>query len=73
MMNLEKRLKWMRDRGWMVGCHNDYWYQGKIYTFWLFTQGLGSGKFVNGESKRGDSDAVSICIDIVKELEKKDG
>lgn len=30
-------LATLREAGWAVGCHNDYWLRGERMTFWLFT------------------------------------
>lgn len=72
-MSLEGRLEWIRDRGWMVAIHNDYQYQGKIYTFWLFTKISGYSFFVKSEGCDGDSTVVGRCMKRIKNLERKYG
>ena len=47
--DLSKKLKTIRDKGWVVGIHNDYKLKGKFYTFWLFTHP--NGNYVKGEAE----------------------
>lgn len=39
----------LRDAGWSVAIHNDYWQNGVRYTFWLFTN-KDTGRYVKGEA-----------------------
>lgn len=57
-MTLEQMLAFLRDRGWTVGCHNDYHQNGRLWTFWLFTGP--NGRFIKAEAQ---SDAVAVaCV-----------
>lgn len=44
----------IRSMGWRVAIHNDYWVNGKWYTFWLFTKGQMCAKGAG----RADSEAL---------------
>jgi hypothetical protein len=57
--SLEVLLAKMRNNGWSVAVHNDYWHNGCSYTFWLFTH-VQSGRFVKGEGE-DDYTAVQEC------------
>ena len=39
----------IREDGWAVAVHNDYFVDGKFHTVWLFTNS--SGKYLKGEGK----------------------
>jgi hypothetical protein len=39
----------LRDAGWSVAIHNDYWQNGIRYSFWLFTN-KDTGRYVKGEA-----------------------
>lgn len=47
----------LRDAGWMVVCHNDYWLKGERYTFWSFARGR---EYLKGEG-RSDREALEEC------------
>ncbi|MEE8607168.1 MAG: hypothetical protein V3S55_06175 [Nitrospiraceae bacterium] len=50
------KLRFMRERGWMVAAHNDYHKDGEFWTFWLFVKG---NRAVKGEGK---TDFEALCI-----------
>ena len=50
------KLRFMRERGWMVAAHNDYHLDGEFWTFWLFVKG---NRAVKGEGK---TDFEALCI-----------
>jgi len=62
-VTLSEMLKEVRDRGWMVGCHNDYMLNGKQFTYWMFTHAA-SGKYVHGEGET-DERAVEIAMSLM--------
>lgn len=49
----------LRDLGWAVAIHNDYWLNGQGMTFWLLTK-ASNGRFVKGEG-RTDAEALNRC------------
>lgn len=49
-------LNRLRDQGWAVAVHNDYWLAGERYTFWLFTHR--DGRWIKGEG-RTDAEALA--------------
>lgn len=61
-------LQNLRDAGWMVAAHNDYYQHGELHTFWLLTYGDknenhgmdGTGVYIKGEGK-SDLVALAIC------------
>jgi len=54
-------LRLIRNSGWMVAVHNDYWQDGARHTFWLFTHS-DSRRFVKGEG-RSDLEALSLVAE----------
>lgn len=46
---LDRALREIRDLGWMVAVHNDYFQNGHGMTFWLFTHR--NGKWIRGEAE----------------------
>ena len=66
-MNLQARLDSLRDRGWVIGCHNDYRQGGVLHTYYLFT----NGDFkVQGEAV-GDMMAIDQVEANIVALEKR--
>lgn len=53
--SLEEKLAMLREGGWSVAVHNDYYLGGVSHTFWLFTHP--SGKWAKGE---GPTDAYAL-------------
>ena len=53
-------LTQLRDAGWSVAIHNDYWQNGIRYTFWLFTN-KDTGRYVKGEAHT-DFEALSDAL-----------
>lgn len=61
-------LEELRNLGWMVAIHNDYWQDGKYYTFWLMTNR--SGLYFKGESSMehgGDIGALNQIKNAIEE------
>jgi len=58
-MNTDGYLKTVRALGWRVAAHNDYWYQGQVWTFYLLTNPT-TGRFVKGEAPT-DVEALAEC------------
>ncbi len=50
----------LRDTGWSVAIHNDYWQNGIRYSFWLFTD-KHTGRYVKGEGHT-DSEALTQAL-----------
>ena len=55
---MEQLLKELREAGWAVGVHNDYWLNGSRRTFWLLTHR--NGLWIKGEGDT-DMDALAEC------------
>ena len=53
--SFERALWELREAGWAVAIHNDYWQNGIQRTFWLFTNR--SGFWIKGE---GDTDMEAL-------------
>jgi hypothetical protein len=51
-------LRDLRAAGWSVAVHNDYWVDGRSYTFWLLTHP--SGRWIKGEGET-DLEALEQC------------
>jgi|SRR6185312_4834014 len=49
----------MREAGWSVAVHNDYWLSGQPMTFWLWTQP--NGHWIKGEGST-DEIALAECL-----------
>jgi hypothetical protein len=64
-MNLEGKLKWLRENGWRVGTHNDYHLRDDPptvwHTFWLFTHPE-SGRFLKGEGLTDDDAVCQVYV-----------
>lgn len=56
---LEEKLNLLRTNGWVVAVHNDYYSNGVLHTFWLFTHK--SGIYVKGEGLT-DEQCLNKCI-----------
>ena len=63
---MEKEIEALRGLGWVVGAHNDYYQNGLLHTFWLFTN-RHSGRFIKVEGFADDPrvlrEAVSGAIE----------
>lgn len=64
--SFERQLWALRDAGWAVAIHNDYWLNGTRRTFWLFTHR--SGKWIKGEGNT-DMDALMECDVQMRDLQ----
>ena len=56
--SFEKTLWDLREAGWAVAIHNDYWQNGIRRTFWLFTHR--NGIWIKGEGNT-DMEALMEC------------
>ena len=65
--SFEHLLWMMRESGWRVAAHNDYFQDGRSMTFWLFTHP--SGWFVKGEGPL-DLKALSQCAQQMLAIEE---
>ncbi len=52
----------IRDKGWSVAVHNDYWLGDERWTFWLFTKG---NRCAKGEG-RSDLEALILARDDIE-------
>jgi hypothetical protein len=67
-------LEELRQDGWMVAIHNDYWQNGKLYTFWLVTNR--DGRYFKGESSMehgGDVSALNTIKNAIAKLQQQQG
>lgn len=60
---MEWILERIREKGWLVAGHNDYWEGGYLWTFWLFKKGCAC---IKGDA-RTDMGALELVWDQVKD------